>query len=406
MNLICWGLFAAFLVLPACVVVGRLAQRGQLGQTFAEVDFVSFYSMGRIFDEYPAGEVYDYELQKRVCMEVHPLKAVTYGPVSHSPFIGVLFRLLARLPYPRAYLLWLAISFSLYNAGLALLTARFFPHDALRRSLVFCFALSFYPFINWTMISGQLSTIGFFSVALAFREEDLEHRFRSGLALSICLDKPTLLVLLLPMLVVTRRFRTLAGVAAGGTIMALIATTVEGPRVWPGYIRSLLGYGLSTAGLRTHTYTQAWKFVDFTSFVSQVPGGRTWVEIGLGGCALWAAFCLVQVWRRSAGVGKPASTLVWAATLTWTLLLNIYAPIYDSILVVLSVVATAGVLKAVSGRYYRWFTVLWLLILGSSWITTGIAEATGIQIISLLLTALGVLQLAAARRMLPRSDRP
>jgi hypothetical protein len=397
--LICWGLFIAFLVLPAGVAVGRQFQAGRLAQTFAEVDFVYFYGLGRLFDKYPPEEVYDYELQKKVYIEVHPLQGGTYNPVPYPPFIGVLFRPFARMPYFSAYLLWLAISFGLYIAGIGLLTTSFFPRDPVRASLVFCFALCFYPFINWALLSGHLSTIGFFSMAWAFREEDLERPFRSGAALSICLYKPTLLVLLLPMLIVTRRFRTLFGFAVGGSTLALFATAVEGVRVWPGYFKLLLAYGLGVGGVASHPFKQAWKYVDFDSFASLFPGGRTGLgRMVLVGCVLWAAFSLIRAWWESNGARKPASTLVWATTITWTLVLNVYVPIYDSILVVISAIATAGVLKAVSGRYYRCFTVLWVLILGSSWITVTVAETAGVQVITLMLTALGALQLAGARR--------
>ena len=67
--LICWGLFLAFLVLPIGVTVGRRIQGGQLARTFSEVDFVYVYSLGRIFDQYPAAQVYDYKLQEKVLME-------------------------------------------------------------------------------------------------------------------------------------------------------------------------------------------------------------------------------------------------------------------------------------------------------------------------------------------------
>ena len=125
--------------------------------------------------------------------------------------------------------------------------------------------------------------------------------------------------------------------------------------------------------------------------------------MGLGrlvlvGCALWAIYSLIRVWRESAGAPKPASTLVWATTITWTLLLNVYVPIYDSILIVISAIATAGTLKAVSERYYPWFTLLWVLTLATSWITIAVAAATGVQIATLMFIALGVLQLAAARQ--------
>lgn len=399
LNLICWGLFFAFLVLPVCVNLAVLARRGQLEHTFAQVEFVYFYGMGRVFNQYPAEKVYDFEVETRVFSEIHPLKDTAYGAVPYAPFIGVLFRPLARLPYFSAYLLWLAISLSLYLAGLALATARFFPSDPLRRSLIFCLALVFYPFIGWTLPGGGLSTIGFFSMAVALREEDLARPFRSGLALSICTYKPSLALLFVLMLLVARRGRTLFGLAVGVGALALFGTIVEGVRVWPGYIRLLLTYTTSSGGAQTHPFKQVWKYVDLASFSSLFPGGRSWAGQAIFiGFACWAAFRLVQIWWKSAGAPKPAGTMIWAATLTWTLILNTYIPIYDSILVVLSAIATAAVVRGISEKYYRWFTVLWVLILGCSWITVSVAESKGVQILTPLLAALGAVQLAAARR--------
>src|SRR5258708_951881 len=152
--------------------------------------------MGRMFNEYPAGQLYDYALQKKVCTEIHDLKSTEYeyGPNPYSPFVGILFRPFARMAFLPAFVLWLSISFLLYVAGLAFVAGRFFPDDPLRRSLIFCFALSFCP-LFWTLTGGQISTIGFFALALAFREEDRQRPIMSGLALSLCMYKPTLLVL-------------------------------------------------------------------------------------------------------------------------------------------------------------------------------------------------------------------
>jgi hypothetical protein len=399
-NLVCWGLFLAFLVLPLCVVVRGRMQTGQPLWSL-DVDFVYFYSMGRILNEYPAEELYNYDLQKKICTEVRPLRTGTYGPIPYPPFIGILFQPFARMSFSGAYLLWLSISLMLYIAGLAMFSARFFSHDPLRRSLVFCFALSFCPFISETIISGHLSTIGFFALALAFHEEDLGRPILSGLALSVCLYKPTLLVLFLPMQLVTRRLKALVGFAAGSTTLLLFATAVAGPRVWSGYKDLLLSFGLGSAAVHSRSFKQLWKYVDFTSFSSLIPGGRSWLGlVVLFACVCWAVFSLFRVWQRSAGAKGPVNTLMWATTLTWTLLLNLYVPIYDCILVVLSITATAGVLKDLpNALLYRPLTVLWLLIFAFSWITVDIAEATGFQTITVLLAALGMLQFAAFRNV-------
>lgn len=399
-NLVCWALFFAFLALPVCVMVRGRIETGQPLHVI-QADFVYFYSMGRILNEYPAEQLYNYELQKKVCTEVHPLKTGAYGPIPYPPFVGILFRPFARMPYPAAYLLWLSVSLSLYIAGLAIFSGRLFPHDSTRRSLMFCFALSFYPFISETMISGHISTIGFCALALAFREEDAGRPLLSGLALSICLYKPTLLMFFLPMQVVTRSFRTLAGFGLGAAALALFSTAVEGFRVWAGYADMLFSFAMGAAAAHTRSFKQLWKYVDLSSLSSSIPGGRSWLGLAvLFTCVCWAALSMFQLWRKSRAAGTPARRLAWAATLTCTLLLNLYVPIYDSILAVLSAAATAAVLKDVPDRSLRLsFTLVCALIFACSWVTQDVAAATGFQILTALLAALGVVQFAAFSKL-------
>jgi|SRR5579862_190565 len=400
LNLICWGVFFITLILPACIVLLGYV-RGGAAAKVPEVDFVYFYGMGRIFDNYPVSQVYDYELQKRVFNELHPLKSGTYNPVPYPPFIGALLGVLARIPFFPAYLVWLLISLILYIAGLTMVAARFFPGDRLRISLVLCLGLSFYPFIGWAWLSGHLSTIGFFAIALALREEDRARPFTSGLALSVCLYKPTLVVLLVPMLFVTKRLKVLAGFMTGCVLLVAFTTALEGVESWRGYINLLLYYGHSSAGVQSHPFKQAWKYIDLSSFAALIPGGRSWTGQALlfaGALSAFAALC--RVWWKSAGASRPAKSLAWAATLTWTLVLNAYVPIYDSILIVPSVVATAGILKALSEeRAYHGLTVLWPLILACSWVTVKVAHSTGIQVITLLFAAVGILQIAVCARV-------
>ncbi len=389
-NLICWGCFLAFLVLPLSIVVaGR--------QEMPDADFVNFYAMGRILNEHPPEKLYDPELQTRIRNEVHPLRTGAYAAVPYPPFVGMLFRPLARMPYRAAYALWLSITMVLYLAGLAILSARFFRHEPLRQSLMVCFALGFYPFLIETLINGQVAAIGFLALALALREEDSGHPFLSGLALSACLYKPTLLVLLLPMLLVTKRFRTLAGFAAGAVALTLFTVAVGGSRVWTGYVALLRRFGEASVGVHARSFLHLQKYVDLSTFSALIPGGRSRLGLVLfAACACAAGFSLVRLWWKSAGAGRDTDALVWAATVTWTLLLNVYVPLYNVILVVLSVAVTAGTWKGhppIGLR--RWFTFLWVLIFLCSWVTVRVAETTGFQIMTVLLAALGTLQLAA-----------
>jgi hypothetical protein len=141
--------------------------------------------------------------------------------------------------------------------------------------------------------------------------------------------------------------------------------------------------------------------VDLSSFSHLVHGGRSWPAlVVLCGFGCSAFFFLFWMWVRSSRQSAPWNSLLWAATLTWTLLLNVFIGIYDSIVIVPSLVVTAGVLRHISpGPIRRAFTILWMLTLAGSWFTVMLAMTTGVQLLTLLYAALGVLQFAALWRL-------
>jgi hypothetical protein len=401
LNLICWGLFTAFLALPLLAVCYSHYRSGQPLLKVGESDFVYLYGMGRVFNEHPAEELYDWATQKKVCTEVHPHKTGEYGPIPYHPIIGILFRPFAKLPYVPAFLLWISFAFVAYVVGVMAISRIHFRNDPLRRSLILCFALSFYPFC-WTMMSGHLSTLGFLAIAIAILQDHRRRSFLSGLALSVCVYKPSLLVLILPMLAVTRRFKTCIGFAVGGVALGLIATAVQGTRLWPGYVGMLFSFGQGAAKVQTRTFKEVWKYVDVWSLFQCLPKETSWIaQLILLAFAMCLAGVLAWMWWKSAAAGEPVGLLVWATTLTCTLVLNVYVPIYDCVLVVIGAILTAGILKDTPrSRLHTFFAVGWLMLLGSSWITTDVAETYGVQIFTVILIAFGVVQFAGVRNLL------
>jgi hypothetical protein len=307
----------------------------------------------------------------------------------------------ARLPYVTAYLLWLFISVLLYLAGVIGITRRFLSRNPLHVSLVCCLALSFYPFAVSLIVQGHLSAIGFFAVALAILAEGQGNQFLSGLALSACLYKPTLVVLLLPMLLVTGRVKAILGFFAGGAGLVLLATILKGAAIWPGFFRMSRNFAELSVGLDTRSFLNLENYVDLTSFSSLFPGGRSRIGLTIiAACIGWIAFALVKAWWKSRAAGKPVTTLIWAATLTWTPVVNLYVPMYDSILVVLGLIMTAGALKILGSQSFNHgFNRLYLALYASCWIAQRFAGATGIQIITILLAGLGIFQFALLREM-------
>ena len=392
-TIVCWMCLICFVLVPLGLVV---SQRAHAGLDVPDADFVNFYAMGRILNNYPAEQLYNYELQTQVRTAIHPLRSGQYGPLPHPPMVALLFRPLALLSYTHAYVLWLMITLSLYLAGLWIATHGL---DGFLRSLVICLSLAFYPFIIETLLNGQLTAIIFFTLTLAFRFEERGQPMATGLALSVLLVKPTLLLWFLPMLFLTRRYRILFGFAAGAATLFLVTSAVQGLGVWTGYFPMLWSFTKTTSGATS--ILPLTKYVDLSAFATLL-GLR---QSAMGRAALIVftfatMVALVRMWWTSGKLHNPTqqsprNTLMWAATLTWTLVLNGYVPIYDTILIVLSAVVTIRVLRheppaggPMLGRLYG----LSLLLCAVSWVTISVAQNTGVQSITLAIAIFGIVQ--------------
>ncbi len=396
---LCLGLLLLLLVTPLAA-----RHEGLLAKTsFFQVnrDFVYFYGMGRLLNTRPASDLYDLSWQDKINREVYALNpGEHYTPNPYPPFIGLLFRLVALLPYPVAYLVWTGLTFLLYFAGLTVLTGAVFDNPNQRRPLIFCFALCFQPFL-WIVLGGQIAILGLFGMAVAVASDLRGRTTLSGLALALCLYKPTLLVLVLPMLLVTRRYRTLNGFAVGTGVLCGLVTVVEGPGVWAGYIPMLLNFGSTAVSAGGAGYRRLEIYMDLPAFASLLHVPPSWTGAALltfsaGG----AATLLVHAWWRHRAADPKVRMMLWVTTLTWTLILNAYVPVYDCLLAVIGMIATYAVLEGfrdsvLMGR----FLAASALTVVASWFTIDVAQSSGIQSLTVMLAFLGMVQLSALHRM-------
>jgi hypothetical protein len=255
-------------------------------------------------------------------------------------------------------------------------------------------------------MGGQLSAVGFFCLALAWYWLATGRPRSAGAALGLCLYKPTLLVLLVPVLLLARCWRPLAGFALSAAGLAGVSVAAVG---WPAclaYARLLVGFAHTTSSSEG-AVLPAWKFVDLNSSLRALFGA---------GPAVWVLLVLIlavplaglgaAAWRfgrlRAAGAAEGAPRrLLWAATLTWTPVANLYVGVYDSVLVVLAALLTAEDLRGPGegGPRFRGpaFPLLLLLVYLGPWFSQHLARATGLQPYSFILLALAAYQLALAR---------
>jgi hypothetical protein len=372
-------------------------------------DYAAFYTGGTILNDYRSEQLYDLVLQDRIYhgLMQHALPEEKL-PFANPPFIAVLFRPLALLPYAWSYGAWLVISAALYLGGLALLWNTLEHVPRTERSTVLLLALSFHPFIMECWIGGQLSTFGFFWIALALREERSRRPLASGLALGACLYKPTLLVLVLPMLVFARKWRTLLGFTASGLTLAGVSLAAVGWQGCRDFGRLLSGYASATTG--SETVFRTWKFVDANSFFKLLFGDRpslVWLAMAVVG--IGALPFLIRAWWGMRGLPSARQMMLWSCTITLSLVLNLYVGIYDTILVVPGMMLTADALyRQQAPRESPPPPLKWLLVLlyVMPWGTQYLARSVGVQPYTLVLAALGTYQFALSRSLPPSTAAP
>jgi hypothetical protein len=307
-------------------------------------DFAQFYAVGLIQNEQGIQRLYDLPLQDIVLHRaVRAMPADEHLPYVYPPFIAPLFRPFARLPYAWAFTLWLAVSGALYalSIGVMLSASKWIPaHD---RATIWWLALSFEPFVVECWLAGQISALGCLAISLALWCDRREEPVAAGLAVSILLYKPSLLFLIVPLLLLGRRWRTLAGFGAGTAALAAVSAGVAGLSRCLEFGRLLTIYArLGASGITGFRLT---KYVDLTAFLQLLGLERASARFLALIVAVPPLATLAAVWLRASRARIRGRDLAWAAALCWSPVLNIYSPIYDTILAVPGLVLGASALR-------------------------------------------------------------
>lgn len=401
-QFICLLVLAVYLVVFVVSFATSAKGRTIFGP-YLGADFGAFYIAGKIFNTHSPDQIYDARLEHQLYQEQFPdAPPDTQLPYVNAPFFILPFTLLSRLPYSWAYLFWVALSFALYVAGFTLIwrTLDGIPGDAWFVSTLL--ALSFMPFLVECLAGGQTSAIGFFCLAVAISSERRRRQIISGLALSLCAYKPTLLLLILPMLVITRRYATLLGFVAGCGLLALISLLAVGWRGCAGFINTLLYF--TNASTSAASGLRSWKYVDVNSFFRLLLGHHSYLRWTMTAAAfLFGLPFLLRIWWQGDREKRDEQSLVWALTITGLLVLNLYVGIYDSTLVVLSVLLTTDVFYRQADNNqsslpasYKFILLLLYLV---PWITQPVARLTGLQLFTLVLALFGSYQIIQFQRL-------
>lgn len=390
--------FSTFALIGGLVACGLSLYYGFRGETFMGrpmgSDFVEFYAAGKLANRHQPALVYDIPEFSRLQHEVVPEMAATQMHVfGYPPVVSALFRPFAFLPYRWAYCAWLLFSLTFYASGLWLLFRSLLPQSY--RLTAFLLGLSAPMYTLETWIGGQLSVIGFFAVVLFLCCFEKRWLFMAGLALGLATYKPSLIAIPALMMLLGGCWRMLAGLSASSALMILgsVATAgVNGFWLWILRLRVFSQYATSNEAILRRT-----KYVDLNSFFKVLLGASS-VERAVATLATSAAFLILAWnWWRSRRQSHDVQRFLWAATLTWIMLINIYVPVYDTILLVpaaaLMARSLAGADKRQQAGLQAWLIILWLV----PWLTQSWADYLRLQILTLVLVGFGYWALKLAR---------
>lgn len=387
-----------FLIVNVALVMVRFATvtdgQSAFGYPLAR-DYSAFYVAGKIANERSFVSVYDLKLQTEQYHELLPKEpADAQLPYVNPPFALLVFSLLSRLPYAWAFAAWLVISLGLYAAGLWLLLRTSTRLPPYARTTALSLALAFAPFLVYCWGLGQLTSVGFFCLALAIYLERSGRPLLCGLALSLCLYKPPLLILVVPMLVLTGRFRALAGLLTGTVALIAVSALLVG---WQGlqFYATVL-HNFQQWKATANTVSQTSLYVDlrtaFKLFIDAHPASQIVVLAVYVGGLLLLAWSWWRVRRHP---------LAWALTITWSLVLNVYTPLYDAALLVIPAVLVADHLYGIESESLPASFKAFILLLYTVPLTyVFLANTWGFQVFTLLIFAFGLYQL----RLLARKD--
>jgi Glycosyltransferase family 87 len=359
-------------------------------------EFMAFYTVGYILKQSPEA-LYKPDSFLRTYHELFPNVPANLSPVyAHAPFEAILFRPFAQLPFKAALVAWQIFSLALICAGFVLVwrSSSSLPPGQLPLALLV--ALSFEPVSVATILRGQVSAPTFFWLAVAIWCQRGARDLWSGLALALCLTKPTLLVLLLPMLAVGWRLRALMAFIGGAGILGAVSLLVVGWRGCIDYARMVLDFGVG-ATASGQSFAPASEYVDLNSFLRMIITGERGrvATSAVAVAAAGALLCLARVWRGVPRGGGRQLNLAWASTLTWTMILNLYAAVYDTPIILLGILLMGDVLcRSNQGRLPQTLQILLGCLYVVPWIPpVQIGGGRMVQLYTLVLIALGAYQI-------------
>ncbi len=282
-------------------------------------DFLQFYISARLINQ-GRSQLFDQLVANQEMRAIVRESTRVQLPTVYGPQVGLLFTPLARLSFPAAARIWIALSVLVVAACLYLLWRSCNALRSHARDVAIC-AVGF-PSLFHFFVRGQISALLLLCFSAAFLAFRADHDWLAGIALGCLVFKPQFLVAIPLVLLLAQAWKPLAGLAISAAGQLALTTIYFGTAVMRAYFDTMLHIsrwvGLSEIG---PAHIQMHSLRSF--FALLIP----WRDVSLA-LYLVSSIAVIAmaaaVWKSSAALAVRFSALILAAVLV-----NPHLFIYD-----------------------------------------------------------------------------
>ena len=283
---------AILVTLGVAVLVATIAFNEADPQTRLGGDYPAFYAAGSIAADGDWDQLYSHERQQ---IEQAGLIDDEGGYLyfSYPPFVAAAYAPLAAPAYAWSSLIHTFLMAAAL-AGTVWLLWPWLSTLGWPRPAVYLAAVAFYPLLR-AIPGGQNTALSLLLLAAAARLEHDDHPFWAGAALAMLLYKPQFGVVIVPLLIVARRWRVLAGWLSGAVLL-FVASAVPRGWSWLGeWWEQATGFRDANAALNGDN------FVSLPGFLENLTASTGGPIVGYVLAGVFGAGVALFWWRHQSG---------------------------------------------------------------------------------------------------------
>lgn len=294
-----------------------------------DADFSIFYTAGRMVRTGYRQQLYNYDQQLQVERE---FVSKTPAPYNHLPYEALVFAPLSYFPYRTAYIIFLFCNLGLAAIGFLLIRERIGS-----RWLAAAIFAAYFP-VAATIADGQDSIMLLVVAGFAWWFYSRNQEWLSGVVLALGLFRFTIVLPIVGLIFLWRRWRFAAGFAITSTVLLICSTWMVGigqMRLYVAHLLSLSGMAQQEAGYYSLSYALP-RMMNLRGFFVNVLGSE---RIG-GGVAILAAIALLLWMAIKARHVQPHHQ--FALAVAFSVLVSYHLFIYDLTILLIPMMAALG----------------------------------------------------------------